>query len=427
MQVGNGARLGERTPSEIAAELDERVAELQVRLGRCRGGRDGRSGAGIAFSRDPATGSPGAYGDYLEGVLGGSAAAGRTEPLESLRALAPTVYAELELALPRLEAACGDMCGVDFTVERGRLWILGARGGQRSAAAAVRIAVDLVEEGLIGVDQALARIPIAALSQLQAPVLARDQGLDRLGAGIAAAPGAAGGHAVFDSTRAETLAARGEELVLVRPETGSEDLAAIVAARGVVTARGGTGSHAAVLARSLGRPAVCGVAGLAIDPTAARAEFGGRRVGAGEWITVDGAGGLVLAGRPRLVAAQPESRVAQVLAWCDERRRVDIASVAGAGYVSAGEPGAIAGERVLIDIPWERPGSQGRLERMVERALELGVRRLALRQPGELPGGDLRPPPAPWTLLVADPRSWPARLLATRMTAPGLAAESEPQ
>lgn len=378
---------------------------------------DERSGTGVVFSRDPASGSPGAYGDFLGRAQGDDVVAGgrRTKPVAVLRALAPEAYEEIERALPKLEAAYRDICEVEFTVERGRLWILQARPAPRSGAAAVRIAVDLVEEGLIDVDQALARIPIAALAQLQAPVLARGQSLDPLGSGTPAAPGAAVGRAVFDPGRAQALVARGEEAILVRPETSPEDIAGMIAASGIVTALGGRTSHAAVVARGIGRPAVCGVENLDVDPVARVASFGPRTLAEGQWITVDGGGGLVLDGRARLVAAQPESRAAQVLGWCEERRRVDVAPGAGDGYLTAGEPDEVEGERVLIDIPWEGPSSQATLERMVQRAKEVGVRRLALRHPEELSEGDVLPPPAPWTLLVAQPDSWPARLLATRM------------
>jgi pyruvate,orthophosphate dikinase len=382
---------------------------------------DDDSGTGVVFTRDPATGSPGAYGDYLPRAQGEDVVAGshQTEPLEALRTRMPAVYAELEEALPRLEAEYRDMCDVEFTVERGRLWILQARVGQRSGPAAVRIGVDLVDEGLIDVAEALDRIPVSALGRLQAPVLAREQKLDLLGEGTPAAPGVAIGRVAYDSERAQDLAGAGEAAILVRPETSPEDIEGILAAVGIVTAVGGRTSHAAVVARGIGRPAVCGVPTLEVDLKARRALFGDREVAEGEEVTIDGSAGTVVAGAAKLVAAQPEPRAAQVLAWCDEWRRVEIVAAAPEGYARVEGPEAVAGEEeeeeVLIDLEWEGPESQATLDRTVAVALEMGAERLALVLPDGLAEGDVRPPSAPWTHLVADPASWPARLLATRM------------
>jgi pyruvate,orthophosphate dikinase len=379
---------------------------------------DDESGTGVVFTRDPATGSPGAYGDYLPRAQGEDVVAGshRTEPLETLRSRVPAAFTELEEALPKLEAEYRDMCDVEFTVERGRLWILQARVGQRSGPAAVRIAVDLVDEGLLDPDQALDRIPVAALRQLQAPVLAREQELDVLGEGTPAAPGVAIGRVACDSARAQDFAGNGEAAILVRPETSPEDIEGIIAAVGIVTAIGGRTSHAAVVARGIGRPAVCGVPTLSVDLADRSARFGDRVVAEGEEVTVDGSSGTVAAGAAKLVAAQPEPRAAQVLAWCDEARQVEIVAAPPAGYTRVDGPDRVEGsEQVLIDLAWEGPESQATLDRSVAVALEMGAERLALVLPDGLTEGDIRPPSAPWTHLVADPESWSARLLATRM------------
>ncbi|MCU1679197.1 MAG: pyruvate, phosphate dikinase [Frankiales bacterium] len=375
------------------------------------------SGTGVVFTRDPATGSPQAYGDYLACAQGEDVVAGGhdTEPLDTLRVDVPDAYAELEAALPVLEAAYRDMCDVEFTVERGKLWILQARAGQRSGAAAVRIAVDLVEEGLISVEEAIARIPVAAMTQLQAPVFAREQQLDVLGEGTPSSPGAAVGIAVFDAARAQELGDEGQDVILIRPETSPEDIAGMIAAVGIVTAVGGRTSHAAVVARGIGRPAVCGVDSLDVDPRARVARFLGRTIAEGDRVAIDGVSGIIAAGDVRLVPAQPGPRVAGLLSWCDERRALPISEEAPDGYVTMSGPQDPAGERVLVDVEWEGPESAGTVARTVTAALAGGARELALAVPATLAEGDLQPEPGPWTQLVADPSSWPARLLAARI------------
>jgi pyruvate,orthophosphate dikinase len=381
---------------------------------------DDASGTGVVFTRDPATGSPGAYGDYLPRAQGEDVVAGshQTEPLETLRTSVPDAFAELEEALPKLEAEYRDMCDVEFTVERGKLWILQARVGQRSGPAAVRIAVDLVDEGLIDVAEGLDRIPLSALDRLQAPVLASGQQLDVLGEGTPAAPGVAIGRLAFDSERAQEIAAAGGAAILIRPETSPEDIDGILAAVGIVTAVGGRTSHAAVVARGIGRPAVCGVPTLRIELGRRRARFGERIVAEGDEVTIDGSSGVVATGAAKLVAAQPEPRAAQVLAWCDEARAVEIVPAPPAGYTVMEGPDPVQGaKQVLIELEWEGSESQATLDRTVAMALEMGAERLALVLPSALAESDIKPPPAPWTHLVADPASWPARLLATRMKA----------
>jgi pyruvate, orthophosphate dikinase len=387
------------------------------------GNRDDRSGTGVVFTRDPATGSPGTYGDYLLRAQGEDVVAGghNTEPLSAMQRVLPDAYEQLEAALPLIEAAYRDMADVEFTVESGRLWILQARPGQRSGPAAVRIAVDLVDEGLIGIDEALDRVPVSAIEQLQAPVFATRDGLDVLGRGTPAAPGAGVGVAVFDSERAQTVAAGGEDVILIRPETSPEDIGGMIVASGIVTAVGGRTSHAAVVARGLGRPAVCGLEGLEIDVAArvARAPDG-RTIGEGDTVAVDGSDGILILGAVKLVPAQPGPNLARLLAWCDERMKLPIVTDPPSGYVSVSEPedAADAGSSpVLVDVAWEGASSSALLERVVEAALEQGAEALALRIPDTLAGADLRPPEAPWTHLVVTPgKEWSARLLAARVS-----------
>ena len=403
------------------AGIDESLGTAVTVQAMVFGNRDPLSGTGVVFTRDPATGEPGAYGDFLAGAQGEDVVDGSrdTEPLEALAALAPAALEDLSAALGRLERAYRDMCDVEFTVESGRLWILQARVGARAGAAAVRIAVDMVDEGLVEIDEAIERVPLAALEQLQAPVLAAGQELDVLGSGTPAAPGTAVGVAAFDSGQAEELAAGGADVVLLRPETSPEDIAGMIAARGIVTAVGGRTSHAAVVARGLGRPAVCGVAGLEIG--AGEARIGGRAVRAGDALAVDGDRGLVARGDGvALAVPEPDGRVARLLEWCDTRARVPIEPTLPEGLPVLREPGdARPGlTAAAVDVEWEGQSSGALLERTVQAARAAGVGALRFVLPEALRDGDLRLPPGPWEAIVAARGSWPARLLAARVSRP---------
>jgi phosphohistidine swiveling domain-containing protein len=281
--------------------------------------------------------------------------------------------------------------------------------------------VNLVDEGLIEIEEALDRIPVSAIEQLQAPVFATRRGLDVLGRGTPAAPGAAMGAAVFDSERAQEIAADGTPVILLRPETSPEDIGGMIASAGIVTAVGGRTSHAAVVARGIGRPAVCGMAGLEIHAAEQHAIApDGRVVEEGDVVAVDGSEGLLILGAVKLVPAQPGPNLARLLAWCDERLKVEIVTEVPEGYWRASEPEEASeadGQPVLVDVAWEGASSSLLLERVVEAALEGGTEALALRIPDTLAGADLRPPEAPWTHLVVTPgKEWSARLLAARMT-----------
>ncbi len=257
------------------------------------------SGSGVAFTRDPATGARGAYGDYLPDAQGEDVVAGvrNTLTLADLARLDPASHAQLLDTLGRLEKHYRDMCDVEFTVERGRLWMLQTRVGKRTAAAAFRIASDLVDEGVLSDEEALGRVTGAQLAQLMFPHFAHDGQERPVAVGMGASPGAAVGRAVFDSTRAVALTEQGEPVVLVRRETTPDDLHGMVAARGILTSRGGKTSHAAVVARGMGRPCVCGAESLDVDLVERCLRTAdGTVVREGDVISIDGATGEVFIG-----------------------------------------------------------------------------------------------------------------------------------
>ena len=230
------------------------------------------SGTGVAFTRDPSSGSRGLYGDYLQDAQGEDVVAGirNTLPLEELEHLNKAAYDQLLEAMATLEHHYRDLCDIEFTIERGKLWMLQTRVGKRTAAAAFRIAVQLADEGLIGMDEALLRVSGAQLSELMFPRFDDSHGTKRLATGMGASPGAAVGIAAFDSATAVEFAARGERVILVRKETNPSDLAGMLAARGILTSRGGKTSHAAVVARGLGKACVVAAKGLRVDEKARR-------------------------------------------------------------------------------------------------------------------------------------------------------------
>lgn len=386
------------------------------------GNRDDRSGTGVVFTRDPATGSPGAYGDFLLQAQGEDVVAGShdPEPISAAGVRLPEAFARLEEALPVLEASYRDMCDIEFTIESDKLWILQARVGQRSGAAAVRIAVDLVDQGLIDIETALERVPLSALEDLQRPVFATDGDHDVLGTGAAASPGAAIGKAVFTSAFAEEMAEDGEDVILVRPETSPADIGGMIASRGIVTALGGRASHAAVVARGIGRPAICGVTGLVVDEDAGTATTAeGRVIGEGELLSVDGHTGRVMAGAVELAPSQPDPRLARLLSWCEERQRIPVITEAPDDHDRVTEVGdtASVGQKVLVDVPWEGSDSAKLLERVVsELNVETGGRQLVLALPESLRGVDLRPPASAWSAIVANgENAWAASLLSARI------------
>ena len=262
------------------------------------------SGTGVCFTRDPATGAQGIYGDYLQNAQGEDVVAGirNTVPLADLERIDKRSYDELLEVMALLEGHYRDLCDIEFTIERGKLWMLQTRVGKRTAAAAFRIATQLVDEGLIDLDEALRRVSGAQLVQLMFPQFdtAVESGRAQyplLGRGIPASPGAAVGKAVFDSYTAVKWNRSGEKVILVRRETNPDDLNGMIAAQGILTSRGGKTSHAAVVARGMGKTCVCGAEELAVDTKRRRLTApDGTVIHEGDVISVDGSSGLVYAG-----------------------------------------------------------------------------------------------------------------------------------
>lgn len=261
------------------------------------------SGSGVAFTRDPATGRPGLYGDYLANAQGEDVVAGirNTVPLTALADLDPVSYERLRGHLRVLETHYRDLCDIEFTIERGRLWMLQTRVGKRTAEAAFAIAAALVDEQLVTPDEALARVGGDGLARLMFPRFDTSAVGEALAHGLPASPGAAVGAAVFDSAEAVRRAATGEKVVLVRQETTPDDLPGMIAAQAVLTSRGGKTSHAAVVARGMGTVCVCGAEELAVDGVARRFTAGDAVVEEGTVISVDGSEGAVYLGAAPLV------------------------------------------------------------------------------------------------------------------------------
>lgn len=291
------------------------------------------SGTGVAFTRNPATGEKALYGEYLINAQGEDVVAGvRTpETLDQLAQEMPQIHRQFAETATLLEDHYRDAQDIEFTIERGKLYILQTRTGKRTPRAAVNMAVDMAEEGLISKEEAVLRVEADQIPQLFVPVFeeegkqeARSQG-QYLAQGLAASPGAATGIAIFDAHRADERANNGERVILVRPETSPDDIAGILAAEGILTARGGLTSHAAVVARGLGKPCVAGCSALAVDVEARNMTVNGRVIAEGDVLSVDGTTGEVFAGA--LSASTPnveETELASLLRWADGIRRLGV-------------------------------------------------------------------------------------------------------
>ena len=304
---GERARLYRRQ-ERIPADLGTAVNVCSMVFGNI--GMD--SGTGVAFTRDPGSGAQGIYGDYLQNAQGEDVVAGirNTLPLSELEHLDKSSYDELMTTMSTLEAHYQDLCDIEFTVERGKLWMLQTRVGKRTAGAAFRIATQLVDEGVITQDEALMRVSGAQLAQLTFPMFGATAESTLLATGMNASPGAAVGKAVFDSATAVAWAARGEKVILVRRETTPDDLSGMIAAQGILTSRGGKTSHAAVVARGMGKTCVCGAEALEVDLEARTLTAqDGTVVGEGDPLSIDGTSGDVFLGE---VAVTP-SRIVQYL------------------------------------------------------------------------------------------------------------------
>jgi pyruvate,orthophosphate dikinase len=337
---GERARLyrrQERIPNDLGTAVNI-VAMVFGNLGM-------GSGTGVAFTRDPGSGQQGVYGDYLQNAQGEDVVAGirNTVPLQELETIDPTSYAELTRIMETLENHYRDLCDIEFTIERGKLWMLQTRVGKRTAAAAFRIAVQLVDQGMIDEDEALMRVTGTQLAQLMFPRFTTTTSATRIGQGMNASPGAAVGKAVFDSYTAVKWSRSGERVILIRRETNPDDLDGMIAAQGILTSRGGKTSHAAVVARGMGKTCVCGAEALDVDTKQRRMTApGGVVVEEGDVISIDGTSGAVYLGEVPVVASPVveyfEGRlgadspradelvraVDRVMAWADDRRRLYI-------------------------------------------------------------------------------------------------------
>ncbi|MBK9004343.1 MAG: pyruvate, phosphate dikinase [Sphingomonadales bacterium] len=296
------------------------------------------SATGVAFTRDPATGETAYYGEYLINAQGEDVVAGiRTpqyltkaarevagaKPLSMEEAM-PEAYAELAAVFDTLERHYRDMQDIEFTVERGTLWMLQTRSGKRTAKAALKIAVDMASEGLISRDEAVLRVDPMALDQLLHPTLDPQAPRDVLTKGLPASPGAASGKIVFDADTAEKWNDLGEAVILVRVETSPEDIHGMHAARGILTARGGMTSHAAVVARGMGRPCVSGAGSLAIDNATKILRVAGRELKEGDILTIDGATGEVMAGAVPTLQPELVGDFGTLMEWADGARRMKV-------------------------------------------------------------------------------------------------------
>ena len=296
------------------------------------------SATGVAFTRNPSTGERAYYGEWLVNAQGEDVVAGIRTPQYLTRAAReaanavplsmeeamPEAYGELARVFDLLEAHYRDMQDIEFTVERGKLWMLQTRSGKRTAKAALKLAVDMVGEGLIDEKEAILRVDPMALDQLLHPTLDPKAKRDVLTTGLPASPGAASGRIVLDADTAEQWAARGEKVILVRVETSPEDIHGMHAARGILTARGGMTSHAAVVARGMGRPCVSGASAISIRREERALTIGNRELKEGDLITIDGAAGQVMAGEVATVETELAGDFGTLMEWADKHRRMKV-------------------------------------------------------------------------------------------------------
>jgi len=296
------------------------------------------SATGVAFTRDPSTGEHAYYGEYLINAQGEDVVAGIRTPqyltlaarqragakAASMEEAMPETYTELAGVFDILERHYRDMQDIEFTVQQGKLWMLQTRSGKRTAKAALKIAVDMADDGLITPEEAILRVDPAALDQLLHPTLDPSAPRDVITKGLPASPGAASGAAVFDSETAERRSGLGEDVILIRVETSPEDIHGMHAARGILTARGGMTSHAAVVARGMGRPCVSGAGSIAIDMKTRTMRVTGREVKEGDIVTIDGSTGEVMVGRVPTVQPELAGDFGRLMEWADTKRRLKV-------------------------------------------------------------------------------------------------------
>jgi pyruvate,orthophosphate dikinase len=296
------------------------------------------SATGVAFTRNPSTGAKELYGEFLINAQGEDVVAGIRTPQDltetarlasgsdkpSLEKLMPDAFSDFCAVAERLEQHYRDMQDLEFTIERGKLWMLQARSGKRTIPAALKIAVDMVDEGIIDEKTAVCRIDAAALDQLLHPTIDPAAPRDVIGHGLPASPGAASGAIVFSSEDAETARGEGREVILVRVETSPEDIHGMHAAQAILTTRGGMTSHAAVVARGMGKPCVCGAGTLRVDYRKGELLVRGRTLRAGDVITVDGSTGQILFGRVAMRQPELSGDFARIMSWADKLRRMTV-------------------------------------------------------------------------------------------------------
>ncbi|MFL6038719.1 MAG: pyruvate, phosphate dikinase [Gaiellaceae bacterium] len=307
---------------DIPDDLGTAVNVVQMVFGN----KGDTSGTGVAFTRDPSTGEQGLYGEFLPNAQGEDVVAGiRTpQPLAEMQGKLPRAFEQLLETMRRLEEHYRDMQDIEFTVEDNELYLLQTRSAKRTAAAAVKAAVDMVEEGLISREDAIARIDPQQLEQLLHPMLDPTAEWEVAAKGLNASPGAASGKIVLDADTAERRGKTGEKVILVRWETTPDDIHGLIPAAGVLTAHGGMTSHAAVVARGMGKPCVAGCDGLSIDFDARTISLGGQTLSEGDVLTIDGGTGAVIVGEVPLVAPRANDDLETILGWGDEHRRLKV-------------------------------------------------------------------------------------------------------
>src|SRR5207302_111218 len=285
------------------------------------GNKGDDSGTGVAFTRDPATGESGLYGEFLPNAQGEDVVAGiRTpQPLERMEKVMPDAFQQLLDTMRRLEEHYRDVQDIEFTVEDQRLYLLQTRSAKRTAAATVKAAVAMVEESLISREEAVARVDAAQLDQLLHPMLDPKADFEVAAKGLNASPGAASGKVAFDADTAEEKGKAGESVLLVPWETTPDDIHGLIQAAGILTAHGGMTSHAAVVARGMGKPCVAGCEDLTIDVAAKTARLGGRELAEGDVLTIDGGTGRVIVGEVPLVPPQINEDFETILEWADDQ------------------------------------------------------------------------------------------------------------
>src|SRR5262249_1127148 len=281
---------------------------------------------GVAFTRDPATGDRIFYGEFLPNAQGEDVVAGigTAQPLAELERLLPAAYRDLVGVRDKLEAHFRDMQDIEFTVQRGKLWMLQTRTGKRTGHAMVKIAVELVHEGAIDTREAILRQDASKIDELLHPMVDPEAHRDVVAHGLPASPGAAVGKIVFTARDAQVLAEKGESPLLVRVETSPEDIHGMKVAAGILTARGGMTSHAAVVARGMGKCCIVGASSIQVDARGGTLRAGGRLFRAGDVLTLDGTKGEVMAGAVPLVPARPGAELTELLGWVDAARRLHV-------------------------------------------------------------------------------------------------------